>query len=103
MMEAVKAEFVRYMFHLEVERAPEPEAQQPAELGYSYADDPIQGFAGAVDEDGAAVAVTAGPDPNGGDPVPVVEQRIASEWDRVGRNDQCPCGSGKKYKRCHGA
>jgi preprotein translocase subunit SecA len=22
---------------------------------------------------------------------------------RVGRNDQCPCGSGKKYKRCHGA
>jgi preprotein translocase subunit SecA len=23
--------------------------------------------------------------------------------DKVGRNDQCPCGSGKKYKRCHGA
>ncbi len=21
----------------------------------------------------------------------------------VGRNDPCPCGSGKKYKRCHGA
>ena len=21
---------------------------------------------------------------------------------RIGRNDQCPCGSGKKYKRCHG-
>jgi preprotein translocase subunit SecA len=21
----------------------------------------------------------------------------------VGRNDQCPCGSGKKYKKCHGA
>jgi uncharacterized protein len=20
-----------------------------------------------------------------------------------GRNDQCPCGSGKKYKKCHGA
>jgi preprotein translocase subunit SecA len=24
-------------------------------------------------------------------------------WGRVGRNDQCPCGSGKKYKHCHGA
>jgi preprotein translocase subunit SecA len=24
------------------------------------------------------------------------------EADRVGRNDPCPCGSGKKYKRCHG-
>jgi uncharacterized protein YecA (UPF0149 family) len=22
---------------------------------------------------------------------------------KIGRNDQCPCGSGKKYKRCHGA
>jgi preprotein translocase subunit SecA len=23
--------------------------------------------------------------------------------DKIGRNDACPCGSGKKYKRCHGA
>lgn len=26
-----------------------------------------------------------------------------STWGRVGRNDACPCGSGKKYKHCHGA
>jgi preprotein translocase subunit SecA len=34
-----------------------------------------------------------------------VEQSAATvkrENDKVGRNDQCPCGSGKKYKRCHG-
>jgi preprotein translocase subunit SecA len=24
-------------------------------------------------------------------------------WGQVGRNDECPCGSGKKYKHCHGA
>jgi preprotein translocase subunit SecA len=24
-------------------------------------------------------------------------------WGKVGRNDPCPCGSGKKYKHCHGA
>jgi preprotein translocase subunit SecA len=24
-------------------------------------------------------------------------------WANVGRNDPCPCGSGKKYKKCHGA
>jgi preprotein translocase subunit SecA len=24
-------------------------------------------------------------------------------WGKVGRNDECPCGSGKKYKHCHGA
>lgn len=25
------------------------------------------------------------------------------DWSNVGRNDPCPCGSGKKYKKCHGA
>jgi preprotein translocase subunit SecA len=28
-------------------------------------------------------------------------QRVIGE--KVGRNDPCPCGSGKKYKKCHGA
>jgi preprotein translocase subunit SecA len=30
-------------------------------------------------------------------------KRRASAQDKVGRNAPCPCGSGKKYKRCHGA
>jgi preprotein translocase subunit SecA len=30
-------------------------------------------------------------------------QRLSSEYDKVGRNDPCPCGSGKKFKKCHGA
>ena len=25
------------------------------------------------------------------------------KWADVGRNDPCPCGSGKKYKKCHGS
>ena len=24
-------------------------------------------------------------------------------WGKVARNDECPCGSGKRYKHCHGA
>ena len=32
---------------------------------------------------------------------PKVQQIVAD--DKVGRNDVCPCGSGKKYKNCHGA
>ncbi len=28
---------------------------------------------------------------------------VKREQDKVGRNDACPCGSGKKYKKCHGA
>jgi len=63
---------------------------------------------GAADEGGLADA----PPPNvaaggrrggattstGADPV---KQRVV--YDKVGRNDPCPCGSGKKYKKCHGA
>jgi hypothetical protein len=26
-----------------------------------------------------------------------------TDFSKVGRNDPCPCGSGKKYKKCHGA
>lgn len=47
------------------------------------------------------------------DPVVVGAGRIRSfdpgasgesaDWSNVGRNDPCPCGSGKKFKKCHGA
>ena len=28
--------------------------------------------------------------------------QVRRSGDKVGRNDPCPCGSGKKYKKCHG-
>jgi preprotein translocase subunit SecA len=34
---------------------------------------------------------------------PVVEQRRVDETEQIGRNDPCWCGSGKKFKKCHGA
>jgi preprotein translocase subunit SecA len=37
----------------------------------------------------------------GEEPAPV--QTVHRNDDKVGRNDPCPCGSGKKYKKCHGA
>src|SRR5690606_13037012 len=98
MMSVVKSEFVRYMFHIEVDRAPEAEEQRVADVEYTYQSDPIQGFDGAAaDEDVEAAAVEA---QSRGPAVAVVEQRVLSEDDKVGRNDPCPCGSGKKYKRC---
>ncbi|MBZ5680365.1 MAG: preprotein translocase subunit SecA [Acidobacteriia bacterium] len=36
-----------------------------------------------------------------GDAQPV--QQVVRSQEKVGRNDPCPCGSGKKYKKCHGA
>jgi preprotein translocase SecA subunit len=42
---------------------------------------------------------------HGGSTVPAQSQsaQLRHEAPKVGRNDPCPCGSGKKYKRCHGA
>jgi len=35
--------------------------------------------------------------------MPAIEQRVVDDEHQVGRNDPCWCGSGKKFKRCHGA
>jgi preprotein translocase subunit SecA len=39
----------------------------------------------------------------GGEALPVVQQRRVDENEQLGRNDPCWCGSGKKFKKCHGA
>jgi preprotein translocase subunit SecA len=36
-------------------------------------------------------------------PLPVQARRSAPPAPKIGRNDLCPCGSGKKFKKCHGA
>ena len=36
------------------------------------------------------------------DDTPKPQQPIERTLPKVGRNDPCPCGSGKKYKHCHG-
>ena len=59
-----------------------------------HADATNQGFAGQVDRDRAAAMQAQN-----------VEQKVETirrEEPKVGRNDPCPCGSGKKYKQCHG-
>ncbi|MDP2270314.1 MAG: preprotein translocase subunit SecA [Archangium sp.] len=37
------------------------------------------------------------------EPIPADQKTVVREGPKVGRNDPCPCGSGKKYKKCHGA
>ena len=50
----------------------------------------------------AAAGGQAPPKParTGGDDV---VRQVKRDEPKVGRNDPCPCGSGKKYKKCHGA
>jgi preprotein translocase subunit SecA len=79
--------------------APEPAV---SDVQYSAPLDPSE--AGAFG--GGAPAATAS-----GDPGVAVEPDadatqapvVKSEWDRTPRNADCPCGSGKKFKFCHGA
>ncbi len=82
-------------------RTAAPEEQQ-ANLPYMEAHkiDPSTGedelaLARAGAETLARHGITAGrlPDRNPNDP---------TSWGKVGRNEACPCGSGKKYKHCHG-
>jgi len=42
-------------------------------------------------------------DQDGEETVNAIDPKNPATWGKVGRNDQCPCGSGKKYKHCHGA
>ncbi|MBY6201475.1 preprotein translocase subunit SecA [Maritalea mobilis] len=54
---------------------------------------------------GAAASEAASGTPATGDGAPLVEgfdENDPATWGNPGRNDACPCGSGKKFKHCHG-
>ena len=60
---------------------------------------PVPAFAGSRSSQATAQAQTPTPARTGGDDV---VKTVRREEPKVGRNDPCPCGSGKKYKKCHG-
>ncbi len=91
MREAVTAQLMR----VEVVQRPEDDAQ---ELPYMEAHkiDPTTG------EDEMALArVSLATSDDAVDPASR-NPKDPSTWGKVGRNEVCPCGSGKKYKHCHG-
>ena len=57
-------------------------------------------FAGAASGNGGPEYISNESDYN--DPSPAVKQEPIRVQPKIGRNDACPCGSGKKYKNCHG-
>jgi preprotein translocase subunit SecA len=60
-------------------------------------------LAAAAAAAGASGAQGYGGEVEGEEAMPIVEQRVIDEEHHVGRNDPCWCGSGKKFKKCHGA
>jgi preprotein translocase subunit SecA len=111
LMHSIWEEFSKLIFHVEVE-VNQAQAQQafgpnggnaPAALSYSGGTPDAQPSALQQVAAGAGpIEVGAGTAAgNGGSEV--VETVVKSEQENIGRNDPCWCGSGNKYKKCHGA
>ena len=94
LLQRLKYEVVRFLSNVQVQRSDEAaaieqqrrEAAAKQKMAFEHAD-----AGSAVPE--AAEAPSQ----------PVIPQPVTRAQPKVGRNDPCPCGSGKKYKQCHGA
>ena len=103
LMKGIAQDFVKYVMHVQVIRndAPAPTVQNVQQTSSDNAQP--GGFAAAAQSAAAsgeidpAVAAQAAQ-------APVKQQTIVKdEWSKTPRNAPCPCGSGKKFKMCHGA
>jgi preprotein translocase subunit SecA len=117
LMNSIWTEFAGVIFHVEVTVEPtdfEPEpAQGPPAVSYSGGGPEQPSALAEAAAAGGAVATAAGVEPagvagapahdggNGAGENPVTV--VKSDNEKIGRNDPCWCGSGKKYKKCHGA
>jgi preprotein translocase subunit SecA len=109
----IEEEMVRYLFWLRpvigegadpaaLPPRPSPRRASPANVTLNHpAAEPVPAFAGAARSSSSSPGRQA-PTParTGGDDV---IKTVKRDEPKVGRNDPCPCGSGKKYKKCHGA
>ena len=110
MMQRFQEDTVRYLYLMQIlERPPEPapapavaprdgdgNGRRPGKMVSTSADELEEAFLRRKRRE-LEQARMAG----GGDAAPV--QQVVRSQEKVGRNDPCPCGSGKKYKKCHGA
>ena len=106
MMHGIAQDFVRYVMHVQVVVNEEQTEDGVRNVQYSAAEDPVQGTSGmraaamaAIADGSLAIdeaAPVAAPEPVAMAPV------VKSDWDKTPRNAPCPCGSGKKFKLCHG-
>jgi preprotein translocase subunit SecA len=105
---AIREEVITLLFHAEVSAQETGELQQqPGQNGgngsLSYEHQSLAGSEAILAAGGTSTAA-AGFASAGGVATPVAQRpKVNSEFENVGRNDLCPCGSGKKFKKCHGA
>jgi preprotein translocase subunit SecA len=111
MQDRIEEEIVRYLWRLTpvlgdggeadgtaAVRRPTPPRRPPQITMSGPSTVPAPSPFGAIG--GAAAPASPRPVRTGGDDV---VKQVRRDEPKVGRNDPCPCGSGKKYKKCHGA
>ena len=106
MMARIQANVVSKVFHVQIRH----EAEQVPAMQAKQRQVVERGAAGKVDQTDAQAKATERARAKGGKPgkaaaagggAPKAET-VRRDKPKVGRNDPCPCGSGKKYKKCHG-
>jgi preprotein translocase subunit SecA len=115
LMNGVWGDFARMIFHVEVTvegenggAPPEPARRLAPGSSSSTAGRNVTYSGGNAAQSGAmamaaAAAGAAEAEESGSLLPPPVEQRRVDSAEQIGRNDPCWCGSGKKFKKCHGA
>jgi preprotein translocase subunit SecA len=113
LMHAIWDEFAKLVFRAEIEVQPDQAGPAAAVNGggetttLAYSGGTMENQPSALQEVAATSGATASDvaaaqavSPGNGE---VVETVVKDEKENIGRNDPCWCGSGKKYKKCHGA
>ncbi len=99
LLDEINRETVRTLFRIRIDEGPVPRRDRaPQKLAMVHQDAAGMGFAPPAEPSPMEQTATNATE---GDGRP--KQRPVKVEQKVGRNDPCPCGSGKKYKRCHGA
>ncbi|HSM87806.1 MAG TPA: preprotein translocase subunit SecA [Candidatus Limnocylindrales bacterium] len=104
MMRRFQEETARYLFHMQIVEAPQASAagaagngdQAPGRRRASTSVDDLEAQFQRRKKRELQEARMAGANGNS------APQQVVRGQAKVGRNDPCPCGSGKKYKKCHG-
>ncbi|MCI2976481.1 MAG: preprotein translocase subunit SecA [Ferrimicrobium sp.] len=102
LMKRIEDDYIRYVLQVQVV-GPEMQGMDLGQASYYGATDPgdaslLESFQAAQVGQASAVTVAERPVTD----VEVNSPLVKSDEERVGRNDPCYCGSGLKYKHCHG-
>ena len=104
MMAGIKQDFVRYLMHVQIAPVAEPAAPSitadsaAATAGGNVAAPQATNLTTGRGDTSAITGAPSTAQPE----QPESRTVVKDEWDKTPRNAPCPCGSGKKFKQCHG-